>query len=223
MDKFFVKVNDIIYGTLFFYKCYFNNIDNLWRICHKCNNSKHNEETLSWLKDKNNTFYGNDFIDYLRRLEFSKKIDMSTLNQTRFGLAKILIEWFWYNHASHVLIAEDFLKNVKIPPQVLCQMIEKYLHENDTKIAGEKLLALERAATQITKSLVEPQTVQQVLAVTRAISTTSTEAALNQTIQQLHSQFIPNLQRNLGISAPENTSNNNSTSKPSSSYTQNSI
>ena len=63
MDKFFIKVGNTYYGTLFFYELYFNDIDNIWLICQACNLQKSDAEALNWIE--NQWPFKDEFLEYL--------------------------------------------------------------------------------------------------------------------------------------------------------------
>lgn len=119
MDKFFVKVKEQYYGTLFFYQLYFNDIDNIWLICEACNLHKSNHNTLEWLKEQ--WLYGDDFLDYLGKV---KDKGILTKTQDNKGLAQVTIAWFWDRHAHYISIAKKLMKNVVTPVQILNQRVD---------------------------------------------------------------------------------------------------
>ncbi len=116
MEKFFIKVKDKYYGTLFFYELYFNDIDNIWLICQACNLQKSNQETLDWLKDQ--WLYGEEFLEYLARHE-GKDDRILKKTEDMKGLAQVAIDWFWDRHANYISITKKLLKDVATPVQVL--------------------------------------------------------------------------------------------------------
>jgi len=120
IDKFFINVKDIYYGTLYFYELYFNDIDNLWLICGACNLHKSNQESLAWFKDQ--WLYGDEFLNYVGRL---KDVGILTKTQTKQGLAEVAIQWYWDRHANYASIAKRLMEDVVTPVQLLNQRMDR--------------------------------------------------------------------------------------------------
>lgn len=120
IDKFFVKVGDKYYGTLYFYELYFNDIDNLWLICGACNLHKSNQESLAWFKDQ--WLYGDEFLDYVGRLSDT---GILTKAQNKQGLAEVAIQWYWNRHANYASISKRLMQDVVKPVQILNQRVDR--------------------------------------------------------------------------------------------------
>jgi hypothetical protein len=87
--KFFIEMNNgQIKGSKLYYEIYINCVDNLWLICHECNNTKRNQDFLTWLG--NNWLFGEEFLEYINQIgnQNSGFIDTSD----NIGLAKRAIE-----------------------------------------------------------------------------------------------------------------------------------
>lgn len=122
IDKFFVKVGDKYYGTLYFYELYFNDIDNLWLICGACNLHKTNEESVAWFKDQ--WLYGDEFLNYVGRL---RDIGILTKTQNKQGLAEVAIQWYWDRHANYASISKRLMQDVVTPVQILNQRVDRVI------------------------------------------------------------------------------------------------
>lgn len=72
-DYFFIHTDGIYYATNYFYKCCYNNISNLWLLCHVCNNQKNNKTSEQWLESQPN--FGGKF-----------KNDLSTQGGIQHGI-----------------------------------------------------------------------------------------------------------------------------------------
>jgi hypothetical protein len=116
MDKFFVKIDDIYYGTVFFYELYFNDIDNLWLICQACNTDKRDGDVLAWLE--NQWLYGKEFLEYVATVGINKAGFQDKL-QTKEGLAQAIIIWFWKRHATYLSTVKSLQENIVVPVQIL--------------------------------------------------------------------------------------------------------
>jgi hypothetical protein len=120
MNKFFVKVDEIYYGTVFFYDLYFNDIDNLWLICGACNLHKSNEDAVSWFRDQ--WLYGDEFINYIGRL---KDPIILAKTENKQGLAEVAIQWYWDRHANYASISKRLMEDVVTPIQILNQRVDR--------------------------------------------------------------------------------------------------
>jgi len=120
INKFFVKIGDKYYGTLYFYELYFNDIDNLWLICGACNLHKSDVESLSWFKDQ--WLYGDEFLNYVGRL---RDIGILTKTQNKQGLAEVAIQWYWDRHANYASISKCLMQDVVTPIQILNQRVDR--------------------------------------------------------------------------------------------------
>lgn len=120
MGKFFVKINEKYYGTVFFYDLYFNDIDNLWLICGACNLGKSNEEALSWFK--NQWLYGDEFLNDVGKLGDS---NILVKTQDKKGLAEVAIKWYWDRHANYASIAKQLMQDVVTPIRILNQRVDR--------------------------------------------------------------------------------------------------
>jgi hypothetical protein len=148
MDKFFVKIDEQYYGTLFFYELYFNDIDNIWLICDACNREKAAQETLTWLKEQ--WLYGQEFLDYLGMIKDPAIIAKAQNNN---GLAQVAIEWFWQRHAHYISVTKRLLQDVTTPIQILNKHVDHVVGSGNQKRAERlqasldaKLLLLESIA-----------------------------------------------------------------------------
>jgi len=121
MDKFFVRVNDQYYGTVFFYEVYFNDMDNLWLICSACNLHKSDQEVISWFQEQ--WLYGDEFLDYLGKLKTNSPILLKT--QYRQGLAEAAMDWYWDRHANYASISKRLMQNIVTPIRILNQRVDR--------------------------------------------------------------------------------------------------
>ncbi len=131
MDKFFVKHEDKIYGTLFFYELYFNDIDNVWLICGACNQHKSNDETLEWLNEQ--WLYGKEFLDYLGNIDPNSKILNKVKNKN--GLAEVAIKWFWKRHANYISTKKNLLEKIVVPINILNKKVDHLMGTGQQKRA----------------------------------------------------------------------------------------
>jgi hypothetical protein len=106
IEKFFVKIDNTIFGTLFYYELYFNDIDNIWLICEACNLHKSNKSSIPWLKGQ--WLYGEEFFDYLGNNVNNERI--LTKTQDGKGLAEVAIQWFWDRLQTTCQPQKSFLK-----------------------------------------------------------------------------------------------------------------
>ncbi len=120
ISKFFVKVKNQYYGTLFFYDLYFNDMDNLWMICGACNLHKSNQASLAWFKDQ--WLYGDEFINYVGRL---RDPIILTKTQHKQGLGEVAIQWYWDRHANYASISKRLMENIVTPIQLLNQRMDR--------------------------------------------------------------------------------------------------
>lgn len=123
IDKFFVYHEEKYYGTLFFYELYFNDIDNIWLICQTCNHGKQDEDVLSWFS--NQWLYGQEFLDYLGKLDQSS-ILLARTNDQR-GLAQVAIEWYWNRHAIYTCTAKKILEDITTPLHILNRKVDRVI------------------------------------------------------------------------------------------------
>jgi len=66
MRKYFGKnKKDTICGTGYFYKACYNEMDNLWLLCHACNVKKSDRDPLTWLRDQE-PYFGEAFITHMK-------------------------------------------------------------------------------------------------------------------------------------------------------------
>jgi 5-methylcytosine-specific restriction endonuclease McrA len=137
MNKFiyYDEENKKFYGTLFFYKFYFNDIDNLWLICHDCNKNKSDLEPLKWLDE--NPFFGKKFKDALFKFKLSNPEEYKLISEGN-RIASFAAKWFWENHANYVTISRQFIEDVTVPTEILNHYIDKI--EDQEKAAGLKIL-----------------------------------------------------------------------------------
>lgn len=120
INKFFVKIGDKYYGTLYFYELYFNDIDNLWLICGACNLHKSDVDSLSWFRDQ--WLYGDEFLDYIGRL---RNDGILIKTQNKKGLGEVAIAWYWDRHANYASISKKLMEDVVTPIQVLNQRVDR--------------------------------------------------------------------------------------------------
>jgi hypothetical protein len=135
MNKFFVKaqmpgdLEEKYYGTLFFYELYFNDIENIWLICHACNHIKSNDDVYQWLESK--WLYGKEFLSYIaREVDREQRRLMpegqSILRKTETGkgLAQVAIKWFWERHGTYIANTREFLRDIQIPIKILNKRVD---------------------------------------------------------------------------------------------------
>jgi hypothetical protein len=140
INKFFVKVQmghdkkPKIYGTLFFYELYFNDIDNLWLICQACNLHKSNQDTFTWFKKQ--WLYGKNFLNYLMK-EGIKDEGILVKVGDKQGLAEVAIKWFWSRHATFISNARDFFITIIKPIKILNYEIDAALMSEEEQIASQ--------------------------------------------------------------------------------------
>lgn len=151
MDKFFIKVEDKYFGTLFFYELYFNDIDNIWLICQACNHDKSNRDTLEWLSAQ--WLYGSEFLDYLQKQSVSQRAILEK-TQSKQGLAEVAIGWFWERHATYVSVVKDFSEKIKKPIQILGQKIDRVVGQGSQQRA-QRLKADLDFKMQLASSIIE--------------------------------------------------------------------
>jgi hypothetical protein len=139
IEKFFKKVGNRYYGTLFFYEVYFNALDNIWLICDACNAKKRDADAKVWLKDK--WLYGPEF---LKDLDQNPK-DLAIIQKTKSGegLAQAAINWFWEKHARYISVAKELAKDIVFEIQAQNKKVEKLkmagkLERTERKAAGLK-------------------------------------------------------------------------------------
>ena len=149
MDKFFVKIENTYYGTLFFYELYFNDIDNIWLICDACNRKKADQDTFSWLKEQ--WLYGEEFIDYLGVIKNEAILEKT---QNKEGLAKIAIEWFWQRHTHYISVTKKLLQDIVTPIKILGIKIDHVIGSGNKKRA-ERLQASLDAKLELLEALIQ--------------------------------------------------------------------
>jgi hypothetical protein len=140
INKFFVKVQmghdkePKIYGTLFFYELYFNDIDNLWLICQACNLHKSNQDTFTWFKKQ--WLYGKNFLTYLMKEGIKDEGILIKIGDKQ-GLAEVAIKWFWSRHATYISNAREFFAAIIKPIKILNYEIDAALMSEEEQIASE--------------------------------------------------------------------------------------
>ena len=110
-DKFFAKINDKYYGTLFFYELYYNDVNNLWLICSACNNAKSDKDVLEWLKEQ--PFYGQEFLDHIGTVANDGVLIKTEDGR---GLAQAATEWFFSEkHGVYAKLQTEFEQRIAAP------------------------------------------------------------------------------------------------------------
>jgi 5-methylcytosine-specific restriction endonuclease McrA len=87
-------------GTLYFYEKYFNDINNLWLLCHSCNLEKSNKETLEWLKGQ--PMFGEDFDAYIQDKLGKKQYGILIQSKEGEGLAILARQWYLERHKEYI-------------------------------------------------------------------------------------------------------------------------
>jgi hypothetical protein len=82
-------------GSQFFYELYYNDINNIWLICHHCNNTKNAKEFISWIEKQ--WMYGKAFIDFLNDEKVHDSAILLKVGDDKKGLAETAIKWFATN------------------------------------------------------------------------------------------------------------------------------
>jgi hypothetical protein len=116
-------------GSKFFYEIYYNDINNIWLLCHYCNNSKNNEEFYSWLEKQ--WLYGKSFLDYIRNEGTHNNTVLQKVGDDKKGLGEIAIKWFATSQS-------NYLKNLKALQEKIINPIQHQNQQGARAIAQGK-------------------------------------------------------------------------------------
>lgn len=143
-------------GSKFFFAMYYNDIQNIWLICHSCNNSKNAKDFHDWIK--NQWLYGKSFLDYLE----SEGVHNNTILQkigdrnSKHGLAETAIKWFVTNQKKYLDNLKALQESIINPIQSHNQAGARAIAEGKQKKASKyfaKARAQLKLASNVTESL----------------------------------------------------------------------
>src|SRR3989339_298612 len=129
MDNYFGRnESGVIQGRGYFYKACYNDLDNLWLLCHACNVEKSDQEALTWFA-KQEPYFGEAFVKCVEEaggLHAGLLIDRvyyDTGTDTKFligekevtlhegesqGLGQFVRNWFFEHFKEHYEIHKEF-------------------------------------------------------------------------------------------------------------------
>jgi len=165
MNHFFGKAADgTMKGTKYFYKVCYNQIDNLWLICHPCNLRKSDLLPIEWFRQQPR--FGQAFIDSLKdkgddlhegiifdRVYHSAAGDpkINVLGRIitlpvgdSVGFGQFITDWVVMHHGSEDALFQQFYRENADSFETQLQQVEQYKTAGDTRKAQRELKKLKQ-------------------------------------------------------------------------------
>jgi hypothetical protein len=139
LDDLLVEYQNKIYGTLYFYERYYNDIENLWNICQTCNLHKSDKQALDWFAS--HEYFNKAFMDHLKELGLKEEGLIITAGGK--GLAEVALTWHREKFAEINSTTKIFYKEVVFEIQENFQKARQAIANKDDMKAEAYLVKAE--------------------------------------------------------------------------------